>query len=152
MDRTQALALIEEAFRECARPEGLMIYGTCGCSECEEHNATLASHTPQSMDMKAFGNPGWDPMCTASDASFLYFLPGMFRLAFEEDGGYMDQLLFHLGRPNRQACFTAPQAKAMAAALRAWVELYPEQASDPCYFRDVDGVLKQLDEIGNSGS
>lgn len=145
MDRGQALHLLEDAFRDCPRPDGLFIRGTCRCEECEEHNATLASHTPQSMTLDDFGNGGWDPICMASDAAFLYFLPGMFRLAFEDDFFYIYQLLFHLGVPERVACLSAAQAKAVAAALRAWDKLHAGNREEDCYRRDLDAVLALMD-------
>lgn len=149
MERGQAIASVEEAFRQCVRPEGLFIYGTCLCDECREHNATLAAHTPEAMTMEVFGNAGWDPICMASDAAFLYFLRGMFRLAFEDEF-YIYQLLFHLGLPNRLATFSAPQARAVASALRTWAELHAGNVEEECYRRDLEQVLGALDAIGGN--
>jgi hypothetical protein len=148
MDPAAAVHSLQEALRDWVRPEGLFIRGTCRCEECEEHNRTLASHTPETMSMDDFGNAGWDPICMASDAAFLYFLPGMFRLAFA-DGFYIYQLLFHLGLPDRLACFTASQAKAIAAALRLWAQLHVNDVEEDCYRRDMNAVLSRLDEICN---
>src|SRR5512138_3202270 len=95
-----ALAALREAFRDVPRPEGMFIHDTCLCCECQEHNTTLAAHTPGDITLAEFGSPGWDPMCFANEQAFAYYLPAMVRLAFE-DTYYMGQLDFHLAIPGR---------------------------------------------------
>ncbi len=145
MNPAEAVQCVREAFRAVPRPDGLFIRGTCRCCECEEHNATLASHDVDSISLKELGNAGWDPMCFASDAAFLYYLPAMFRLAFE-DRYYVDQLLFHLNLADRVALVNREQAAAMLMALRAWAELHPEYAGLECYRAQFNEVLRRLDD------
>ena len=143
MDPAEALKNVREAFRDFARPEGLFIYGTCRCEECEEHNQTLSSHTPENITLEELGNPGWDPMCMASDAAFAYYLPGMVRLAFE-DSYYIYQLVFHLCLPSRLGNIGRAQAGALLIALRTWDEKNAGSKEEDCYRHDLDAAIKRL--------
>ncbi len=147
MTPTEAVQKVREAFRESLRPEGLFIDGTCRCEECEEHHRTLSSHDVDSITLEELGNPGWDPICFASDAAFLYYLPAMFRLAFEDDGYYIYQLLFHLNLPHRMAAVNRSQAIAMRLALDAWAELHAGGVEEECYRKQLDEALGRLEEI-----
>jgi len=68
------------------------------CCECAEHNQTLSAHTPESLSVDDVGNPGWDPICFATPSAYLYFFPGLARLALTGSGRafYLDQFVFHL--------------------------------------------------------
>jgi hypothetical protein len=123
--REEALDAVAEAFGEVARPQEF-IWGTCRCPECLEHNQTLADHTPATITLKELGNPGWDPLCFANEQAFLYYLPAMMRLIFE-DPYYIDQVLFHLNCPNRPGPLTAPQAKALVQVLWTFLEVEEER-------------------------
>lgn len=147
MTPTEAVQKVREAFRDAPRPEGLFIDGTCRCEECEEHNRTLSSHDVDSITLEELGNPGWDPICFASDAAFLYYMPAMFRLAFEDEGYYIYQLLFHLNLPHRMAAVSHSQAAAMKAALHAWAELHAGDVEEDCYRKQFDEALERLEEI-----
>lgn len=147
MKPLEAIQKVRETFRDARRPEGLFIAGTCRCEECEEHNRTLSSHDVHSITMEELGNPGWDPICFASDAAFLYYLPAMFRLAFEDDGYYIYQLLFHLNLPHRMAAVNRSQAIAMKSALDAWAELHAGDIEENCYRKQLDEVLGRLDLV-----
>jgi len=122
------------------------------CCECQEHNETLASHDPDSITLKELGNPGWDPMCFASDQAFAYYVPAMVRLAFE-DPYYMEQLVFHLTRPGRAECLSRAQAGGVLAALWSWNELCLEKlASDweiTGELHRFEDALRRLEAVAN---
>ena len=146
MSPEEALAALREAFKSVPRPE-LMIRGTCYCDECVEHNQTLLAHTPETITLKELGNPGWDPICFASDRAFAYYLPAMVRLAFE-DAVYIDQLLFHLNCPGRVEGLNQEQAAAARNALWVMVERAGEDADrfyDERLMEEAIGMLDSAD-------
>ncbi|MDB4947477.1 MAG: hypothetical protein JWM27_126 [Gemmatimonadetes bacterium] len=135
-----ARAAVDLAFADVPRPVAFA-RGTCGCSECLEHEATLASHTRDTIGLAELGNPGWDPICFASDMAFAYYLPALVRLALTTDA-YLDQLCFHLGRSGRQAAITREQAAAVLAALWAMVEADRVDACDAPGVEDAIAALE----------
>ncbi len=136
------LIALREAFQDVARPEGLFIQGTCLCCECQEHNATLGSHDPDSITLKELGNPGWDPICFANNQAFAYYVPAMLRLAFE-DPYYIDQLVFHFNIPGRVEHLTPAQAAAVLDALWYWMEFHSAHIAQDW---DVTSVGHQFEE------
>jgi hypothetical protein len=111
--------MVRDAFQDAIRPAEF-IRGTCYCEECLEHNETMEAHTPATISMEELGNAAWDPMCFANDQAFVYYLPGMIRLAFGRDY-YIDQLVFHLEAPGRLDALNSRQARAVLQVL--WVLL-----------------------------
>lgn len=109
------IAAVVREFTGVARPAEF-IKGTCRCEECMEHNDTMAAHTPADITIKELGNPAWDPLCFVSDEAFVYYLPAMIRLAFEDEY-YIDQLLFHMDNPGRLSSLSNAQAKVLSDAL-----------------------------------
>ena len=128
MTSDASIATVREAFSDVARPSGLFVRGTCLCCECISHNEVLAAHDPDSITLKELGNPGYDPMCFASDEAFAYYMPAMVRLAFE-DHHYMEQIVFHLTMPGRVERLSPAHAKAVRAALWSWSAIYLEKVS-----------------------
>lgn len=91
----EALARIEAAFAAGTRPEHFTDWRHC--CECAEHDAVLAAHTPDTIGLAELGNAGWDPICFAIPDAYLYYLPGLARLALgRAPDYYLDQFLFHL--------------------------------------------------------
>lgn len=146
MQPAEAVKQVREAFRDSGRPSGLFISGTCRCCECEEHDRTLASHDVDSISSEELGNPGWDPICFASDEAFLYYMPAMLRVAFE-DVDYIDQLLFHLNLPHRVALLNKPQAAAISTALRLWAQMHAGEDAEECSRTHFNDALRRLDAI-----
>jgi hypothetical protein len=143
--REEALAAVAEAFREAPRPQEF-IWGTCCCEECREHNQTLADHTPATITLQELGNPGWDPMCFANEEAFLYYLPAMMRLMFE-DPYYIDQVLFHLNCSTRPGPITGPQAEAVVKALWTFREVESKKLGeflDEDFWEQAVGKLEKI--------
>ena len=149
MNPEEALAAVRRASKSVPRPE-LMICGTCSCDDCVEHNQTLLSHTPETIKLQELGNPGWDPICFASDRAFAYYLPGMERMAFE-DAGYIDQLLFHLSCPGRVEALNRAQATAARDALWVMVEGAGEDAERFFDERLMEEAIGRLEEKAKEG-
>jgi hypothetical protein len=116
MNRTEAINAIDEAFADVPRPT-MFIRGTCLCEECMEHNETMLRLKRKELSLEALDNPGWDPICFASDAAFQYLMPGLARLVLEHTDQYIQQFLFHIEQPDRLACLTSAQACAVRGVL-----------------------------------
>ena len=96
------------------------------CDECRDHEATLSRLVPETLDLAAVGNPGWDPICFATDEAFRYLLPGLCRLACGRgDRYYLGSLLSHL--ENRAHTLGRPQRQAVAALLDRLYEAMPAE-------------------------
>ncbi len=143
--KEEALAAVAEAFREVPRPQEF-IWGTCRCEECLEHNQTLANHTPATITLEELGYPGWDPLCFANEQAFLYYLPAMMRLIFQ-DPYYIDQVLFHLNCSSRPGPLTVPQAEALVRALWTFLEVEERRLREFLDEVSWDQAIKKLEQI-----
>lgn len=139
MQMEEAIATVREVFRSVPRP-GEFIWGTCYCSECVEHNETLAAHPPDTITLAQLGNPGWDPICFANHQAFRYYLPAMIRLSFGSDG-YLSQLLFHLNCEGRIEALEKQEAKALLDVLWILADLHEEELEQ---YGDTDRLLEVL--------
>ncbi len=116
MKKDDIIAEAQQAFSGLSRP-GMFIRGTCKCEECLEHEETMQSFTPDNVPLDKLDNPGWDPICFASDKAFAYFMPGLVRLVLQHTDDYVQQFLFHLENSDRIAVFTQKQARALLYVL-----------------------------------
>jgi len=116
MTREQILSEVQEAFGHPRRPD-MFIRGTCGCEECLEHEAEMQTFTPDNLPLDKLDNPGWDPICFASNEAFTYFMPGLVRLVLDHADEYIQQFIFHAEQPERLAAFTPAQARALIHVL-----------------------------------
>ena len=107
---------VQEAFAGVPRP-AIFIRGTCQCEECLTHEQVMQSFTPSALPLAKLDNPGWDPICFASDKAFAYLIPGLVRVVLYHTDEYIQQFLFHLENPGRIALFTRPQAAALLHVL-----------------------------------
>lgn len=116
MNREQITFEIKEAFGHVQRPE-TFIRGTCSCDECLEHEANMNAFLPEDLPLEKLSNPGWDPICFASNGAFLYFMPGLAELVLEHTDEYVQQFIFHIEQPERLEAFTPKQALALVNLL-----------------------------------
>lgn len=137
-----ALECVRQAFSDCARPVHFTNFQHC--EECAEHDQTLLSRTPDTIAVEDVGNPGWDPISFITPEGFLYYLPGLARLALEEppDGysWYAAQFFWKLildGSSNVRfnAC-TPEQRKAVAAFVRHIIDTRPGRLDEEDLFED----------------
>jgi hypothetical protein len=116
MTRDEIISEVNVCFDSLPRP-AMFIRGTCGCEECLEHQETMQSFTADDLPLDKLDNPGWDPICFASDEAFAYLMPGLVRLVLCHTDDYIQQFLFHLENSERIASFTGPQATALLHVL-----------------------------------
>src|SRR5262245_66501054 len=97
MNDSDLLAAVARTFAQHLRPQ--VFTNADHCAECAEHNHTLSGYTPDTLLPDGLVNPGWDPICFATPAAYLYFFRGLARLALTGRGEdfYVDQFAFHLG-------------------------------------------------------
>jgi hypothetical protein len=89
------------------------------CCECAEHDDLLAARDLDTLKIEDVGNPGWDPICFATDEAFMYLVPALARLALaapaDRHGWYFEQFLFHLaldGGSNRRLRAATPEQRS----------------------------------------
>ena len=116
MNRSDVINAIDIAFSDEPRPT-MFIRGSCSCEECTEHNETLSQLIQKAILLNALDNPGWDPICFASDAAFRYLMSGLARLVLDHPDDYIQQFVFHVEQPDRIACLSHSQAHAVAGVL-----------------------------------
>jgi len=116
LERAEIINAIDEAFSGEPRP-AMFIRGTCSCEECTEHNETMSRLKLSAFPIDVLNNPGWDPICFASDAAFRYLMPGLALLVLNHPEDYIQQFLFHVEQPDRIACLSHSQAHAVVRLL-----------------------------------
>jgi len=116
MTRDQVTADIDKAFGGIPRPD-MFIRGTCGCEECLAHEGDMQAFDPGDLPLDKLNNPGWDPICFASNRALGYLMPGLVRLVLAHAGRYADQFVFHVEQPERLAAFSPQQARALIRVL-----------------------------------
>jgi predicted RNase H-like HicB family nuclease len=164
---TSILDEIRRAFRDVECPEHFTNHSHC--SECAAHDEILRSHTPETIGFEELGNWGCDPLCFINVAGFLYYMPGLARLAlmpqklvWRSDAGgarwhhYLDLFLLHL-REERMAAFDERQRSATLHLLdfiRAQIDIDIGQGIEPttysvdCY-EDLEDRIRTLRKTGH---
>lgn len=153
MSDTEVLARIRGAFESAVRPERLT--DRDHCCECAEHDDLLRSRDLDTLQVEDVGNPGWDPLCFATDAAFLHFFPALARLALADPtathGWYLEQLLFHLtyeGSSNRRLRAATPQQRdAVALLLRHVQATRLQQVTDGLCERELEQALTMWQHV-----
>jgi hypothetical protein len=149
------MTLVETAklvFGDVARPAHFTNH--THCCECAEHDATFQAYTPDSISLNELGNPGWDPMCFATDEAFKFFFPAMVRLALEGTGDtyYLNQFLFHIiedgPRNRRWETFSKNQRRFVVQVLEALLE---QRAAEIDNNLDADGILTTIEIWSDNG-
>ena len=122
MTDADVLVRIRDAFAAAERPARFT--NRDHCCECAEHDDVLRARDLDGLTIDDVGNPGWDPICFATNDAFLYLFPALARLALEGpkqgSGWYLEQLLFHLtyeGSSNRRLLAAAPRQRAAVVLL-----------------------------------
>ncbi len=118
------------------------------CCECAEHDQTLLSFDVDSIGLPELGNAGWDPICFASVAGRMYYLPALIRMTLatidNPRESYLDQMLFHLirdgpGNDLVEAC--SKEQRAFVAEFLEYLIEHHSSAIDAGVF-DADNILK----------
>jgi len=147
MTESDLLAAIVQTFSRHSRPT--VFTNAHHCCECAEHNQTLSAYTPESLTSDAIGNPGWDPVCFATEAAYLYFFPGLARLALAGRGEsfYLDQFVSQLS--NRTHLFDASERQLAHALLWHLIDTFDgDPYCDDFTLWRLDDCLRKLEEVG----
>jgi hypothetical protein len=107
---------MQRAFSDVPRPT-MFLRGTCSCEECMEHEETMQALPQHDLPFDKLENPGWDPICFASDQAYAWLLPGLVRLVLEHTDDYVSQFMIHLDNTDRLALLTPVQARALLRVL-----------------------------------
>jgi hypothetical protein len=149
MTDSDLLAAVVRIFARHTRPD--VFTNADHCCECAEHNRTLSSHTPESLSIEDAGQPGWDPICFATPAAFLYFFPGLVRLALTSHGEafYLDQFVSHLSRRVDQ--LDAEERRIVHTLLWHLFEKFHDQAvCDDLTLWTLDDCLRKLEHFDST--
>ena len=145
MTDSELLAEIAGRFARYARPE--QFTNAEHCCECAEHNRTLSAHTPESITAEALGHPGWDPICFATQSAYLYFFPGLARLALTGcgDAFHLDQFASHLS--NRIDLLDDSEREIVQALVWRLIERFQDDPMcDDFTMWRLDDCLRKLEE------
>lgn len=129
MTIAQITSVIDSAFGKCQRPE-IFIRGTCCCEECMEHEAAMQQFDVHDLPLGKLNNPGWDPICFASNTAFNYLMPGLVHLLLEHTDSYLSQFIFHISQPERYDAFTTEQSRALLLLMEYLVEHATKELED----------------------
>ena len=147
MTRYQIISEVKKVFGHFRRPD-MFIRGTCRCDECMEHEADMQTFNPDDLPLDRLNNPGWDPICFASDEAFGYFMPGLAKLVLDHANDYIQQFIFHTEQPERLVVLTPEQAQALCHVLDFLV-LHESEALDNNLA--VDDVYRTREKLANIG-
>jgi hypothetical protein len=82
----QVLAIIDQAFGSCRRPESFIVDWEAS-KECSEYEKRLRARSVETLTRNDVGDIGRDPLNFISPEGFLYFFPALARLALQEPAG-----------------------------------------------------------------
>jgi hypothetical protein len=141
---------VQKAFGHLPRPRQF-IRGTCSCCECLEHEAEMQSFARDDLPLDQVNNPGWDPICFASNEAFLYLMPGLAGLVLDHTDDYVDQFLFHIEQPERLAAFTPVHARTLLHVLD-FLLLHQAEALERSLVADeIRRIREQLEGLTSAG-
>jgi len=140
MDTYQNLCRI---FAARERPKRFIGYKQC--EEIAEHEATLALKDNDSISFSDVGNIAYTPISFISIEGFMYYLPGLARLAAGSgDEYFMDTFLVHLDNPNRRDAFTTLEKRALSEYLIWLKSVLSESLEANLDGRDLDELIRWL--------
>ena len=116
MTRNEAISKVRNAFADAIRPK-IFVRGTCRCDECQAHDKDMQSFSPEDLPIQKLCNPGWDPICFASNEAFAYLMTGLAKLVLEHPDEYIQQFLYHVEQSERLDYLMPPQAGALIKVL-----------------------------------
>ena len=65
------------------------------------HGVDMLVSVMVNLPLDKLNNPGWDPICFASNQAFFYFMPGLVRLTLKHADDYIQQFLFQIEQRER---------------------------------------------------
>lgn len=117
-----------------------------------EHDGVMQRFTSADLPLEQLNNPGWDPICFASDDAFVYLMPGLIKLALDHTDDYIQQFIFHVEQPDRLAVLSSEQAQALTDVLDYLVLHKAKELDDNLVVDDLLRAKEQLEIIsGENG-
>ena len=119
-----------------------------------EHDETLLAHTPETIGMNELGNPGWDPVCFATNEAFKYYFPAMVRLVLNGKGDsyYADQFLLYIiedgVRNRRWESFSNEQRKFVVCVMNELLDIRTEEIDE---YYDTDDLFRAIEIWSDNG-
>ena len=150
MTRNHILSLIQNSFDK-PRPPNMFIRGTCICDECMEHEAVMQTLNPVDLPLDQLNNPGWDPICFASNEAFAYLMPGLVKLVLDHTYDYVQQFIFHVEQSDRLDVLTPEQAQTLTYVLDFLVLHNAKELDDNFAVDDLFSTREQLEKIAGGG-
>lgn len=147
MNKEEIKLYVEKVFSGNAIPENFT--NRDHCDECAEHDETLRSCTPKSIDLEQLGNPGWDPICFVLPDAFKYYFPAMVRLALdsEKNNSYLEQFLFHVTYDGEDSRFFKHFSKDEREATLEVLKHIESQMGDIIDALNLENELKEAIEL-----
>lgn len=150
MTRNEVIDEVRNAFAGAPRPK-MFIRGTCRCDECLEHEQDMQSFSPDDLPIQKLCNPGWDPICFASNQAFAYLVTGLVTLVLEHPDEYIQQFIFHVEQPERLEYFTPSQAGALIKVMDILVLEEAAAVDNNCAVDDLFRVRNELNRVLSTG-
>lgn len=116
LNASAVLSEIDRAFGDVPRPS---VITTCACLECRELTEQLSRTVIVTLSVEALGHS----CCLLSPDAFRYFIPGMSRIALDDDSiNFVSELRVPLRKPvpssfGRSARLNRQQTAALLALL-----------------------------------
>ena len=130
----------------------MFIRGTCSCDECMEHEVVMQKFNSVDLPLDQLNNPGWDPICFASNDAFAFLMPGLVKLVLDHTDDYVQQFIFHVEQPDRLAALTPEQAQTLTHVLDFLVLHKAKELDDNFVVDDLLRTKEQLENIaGGNG-
>ncbi|WP_199524814.1 hypothetical protein [Pseudoalteromonas sp. bablab_jr011] len=113
---TEQYRQLKRAFASRVRPAHFTNYNHC--EECLEHERTLQHRDNESLSFNDVGIITYSPISFINLEGFLYFLPGLARLASAKGEYYfLDTFLIHLDNEERRKSLNADERRALLRYL-----------------------------------
>ena len=115
------------------------------CEECAEHDATLRASDNDSISFQDVGNIAYSPISFISIEGFLYYLPGLARLAGGiEDEYFLDTFLVYLECQERRNSLNEHERKTLSDYLVYLKETIIESIQENLDSEDLDELIGWL--------
>ncbi|GAB4190194.1 MAG: hypothetical protein Tsb002_17940 [Wenzhouxiangellaceae bacterium] len=130
-------------FARRKRPEHFTDYKHC--EECSDHDATLRSKDNDTISFKDVGNVSYSPISFISVEGFLYYLPGLARLAgCDGDEYFLDTFLIYFDNPERRDALNDLERKVLSDYLIFLKESMSNSIQDNLDESDLDELIAWL--------
>lgn len=134
---------LRNAFASRFRPNHFTDYSHC--NECFEHNEALCAKDNDLITFKDVGNISYSPISFISISGFLYYLPGLARLASGTgDEYFLDTFLIYLDNNERRMALSREERQALAEYLIHLKDILLQSIQENLDEEDLDELIQWL--------